>query len=61
MSSTPERDAAMIARYVGGQSLRQVAADFRVSHERVRQVLEREGVASRSRSDAARARRAANA
>jgi DNA-directed RNA polymerase sigma subunit (sigma70/sigma32) len=61
MNPISERDAAMIARYVSGQSLRQVALDFSVSHERVRQILEREGVASRTRSDASRIRKAARA
>jgi DNA-directed RNA polymerase sigma subunit (sigma70/sigma32) len=49
-----ERDAAIIARYIQGESLRQVGYAFGVSHERVRQILEREGVALRTRSDAAR-------
>lgn len=56
-----ERDAAIIARYIGGLSLRQVGKDFGVSHERVRQILEREGIALRTRADAVRRRRGANA
>jgi hypothetical protein len=46
----PDRDRKIAEAYSGGRTLRELAADFDISHERVRQILEREGVKLRSRS-----------
>lgn len=42
--TTPEQRDEMLTRRAAGQSMRQIAADYGVSHEWVRIVCEREGV-----------------
>ena len=48
------RDAAIMQAYLRGAALRSVAEGFGLSHERIRQVLRREGVKLRPRSRAKR-------
>lgn len=48
------RDAAIMQAYLRGAALRTIANGFGLSHERVRQVLRREGVKLRPRSRAKR-------
>lgn len=48
------RDTAIIEEYLAGQSLRTIGASHGLSHERIRMVLRREGIALRPRSVAKR-------
>lgn len=41
-----DREIVMAARYLGGETLQQIAADFDMTRERVRQILRRAGVPS---------------
>lgn len=69
---TPERDAAICAAYLSGRSLEDVGQEFKVTRERIRQILARDGhedrhqgfltprrVAARDRAAAREAERAA--
>ena len=53
-----DRNTLIQAAYEAGRSLREIAKEHDISHERVRQVLKATGVVLRSRGEGVRAKRA---
>jgi hypothetical protein len=50
-NSKSERDAELIRRYLGGETVDSLRADFKLTHERIYQILRKAGIPRARRSE----------